>query len=210
MADLNVLSQSLEALRAECTKCCEDDRTHPRLTRMPILHRNVGDLHEITTAIVGVIGDPFDYEPLLQALYTATTDTTIRILCDTTGGRVDTAAIIANAIKNSAGRVVGVAHGQTMSSASTLVFAACNAFEIRPGANFMFHGTTHNQQGKSIAIRDYAITVIDYITMCLKRVVELGMLTDDELTQILDKRATIFLDGQTVKARMLAKGVQVL
>lgn len=181
-----------------------------RPSRQTVLKSNHSSDLFLTGSIVGIIGDAYDYEDLIVALMTANIDTTIRIILDTPGGRIDTAAMIANAIKNSAGRVIGVAHGQVMSSGSTLVFAACSSYEIRPGAIFMFHGSSHAQQGKSLAIRDYAVAHIDYITACLDRAVELGMLLPEEKVQIIEKQSTIYLPGNIVMTRMKAKGLNVL
>ena len=174
---------------------------------LPVFETKGSDGQQIFTAsIIGPISNLVEYTLLIQVLDRATPGQVVRLILDTQGGQVDTAVAIANAIRRSKATVIGIANGQVMSSASTFIFPACHKFEIRRGAIFMFHSSTHNQSGKSMVIRDYAITIIDYLKQCLQMVVDLGLLEPSELEQIIEKKATIFLPGEIVKSRMLLKG----
>jgi ATP-dependent protease ClpP protease subunit len=180
-----------------------------RHSKMPVMGVGAKDSPCWTAPIIGPIGDIADYYGLLSLLEFADAQTTVRIIIDSPGGRVDTAAVIANAIAQSKASVIGVANGQVMSSASTLIFPACKKWEIRAGAKFMFHGTIQGQQGKSMTIRDSTITVIEYIKQQLTRVAELGILTSEEVDKIMGTKGTVFLLGSVVKARMQQKGIAV-
>jgi len=181
-----------------------------RHTKMPVFCTPGADgAFTCTAPLIGPLGDISDYYGLLSALEFADEKTIIRLLLDTPGGRVDTAAVLANAICCTKATVIGVANGQVMSSASTLIFPACKQWEIRVGAKFMFHGTIQGQQGKSLAIRDSTLLVIEYFKNLFARLSTMGILTDEEIDKIMGTKATVFHPGQVIKARMQQKGLAV-
>ena len=204
---MDELSKLMNRLTAEGEGSPQGKDRH---SKMPIFcEAKESDTFSCVAPIIGQIGPISDYYGLLSALEFANEKSVIRILLDTPGGRVDTSVVLANAICCTKATVIGVATGQVMSSASTFIFPACKQFEIRAGSRFMFHSTLQGQQGKSLAIRDSTMSVIEYIKQQLEKVINLGMLTAEELDKIMGTKATVFHSGQVIKARMQQKGLAV-
>lgn len=97
--------------------------------------------------IHGAIEESSEYLDLLYTLQTSTREDTINIHINSSGGFLDTAVEIINAMRGSQSRVV--AHAEALvASAATLIFFAADALVVHPFCQFMLHDGSSGEFGK--------------------------------------------------------------
>lgn len=101
----------------------------------------------IEAFLTTVIEDPYLYNELCYLIRTASKDTKVNININTPGGIIDSAFMIANAIKESKATVTAVLTG-TVASAGTLIAMACDALVVNPHVSFMIHNYSGGMAGK--------------------------------------------------------------
>ncbi|AUR85770.1 coil containing protein [Vibrio phage 1.081.O._10N.286.52.C2] len=98
--------------------------------------------------INGPILEACDYNEMLQVLHTAQEHDVIYLHLNTPGGCFMSACQICDAIMQSkAGAVIACAEGE-ICSAGTMIFLACNGWNVSPFSTFMFHTSSSMQGGK--------------------------------------------------------------
>jgi ATP-dependent protease ClpP protease subunit len=111
---------------------------------VPIIVNN--DTKTIKAYLTGAIDEPSLYNELCYLLDEASSDTTVDIFINTPGGVVDSAFMIANAIKSSKAKVVGYLSG-TVASAGTIISMVCDELKVTPHLSFMIHNYSGGMAG---------------------------------------------------------------
>jgi ATP-dependent protease ClpP protease subunit len=100
----------------------------------------------IAAYLSGPVEDPHLYNELCYELLAAPKDYTATLYLNTPGGVVDTAFMIAAAIKHSKAKVIGQLSG-TVASAGTLITMACDEIVVTPHLSFMIHNYSGGMAG---------------------------------------------------------------
>lgn len=115
------------------------------------------------------------------------------------GGRFDLCAQILNAIRECRAKVVGVIE-QECASAATMIFLACDQWQVQPWAEMMIHNASYGVIGKShevsARVRASEERMRQVITTEYK-----GFLEEDEINRVLDG-ADIYLTADQIVARL--------
>jgi ATP-dependent protease ClpP protease subunit len=153
------------------------------------------------------------YSPLDMRAWTNTVDTLCRLLelareTDTChihlacpGGSVVLMGRIISAINRTKAKVITYAEGG-VASAATAIWAAGHERHIRPGSYFMQHMSSQLLAGKTTDISAKAIFAVNYITDKLARIVKIGLFTQEEVSDMIDKSADIYISGREAIARV--------
>jgi len=105
---------------------------------------------------IGDIGVPEEFYDILFVINTATENDEIILHINSGGGMLSTTVQLANAIKKCRGQVTGSFEGFCASGA-TIIFLACNSWEIQPDGIFMIHAPSGYSEGKHTEVIDKAL-----------------------------------------------------
>lgn len=118
------------------------------------------------------------------------------------GGSLDIACRICSAMQHTKAKTRTVAAGG-LCSAATFLWAEGKEHTIKPGAYFMEHMSSHGEGGNSQDIAFNAKALVSFVThVVLKRMRDLKMFTDEEITAMVDKRQDVYVCGYDVAERM--------
>ena len=146
-----------------------------------------------------VIEDPAETRKLCSFLRSVEESDMVALRINSPGGRFDLAAQIVNALRECKGRVVGVIE-QECASAATLIFLACDSWEVNPWAEMMIHNATYGAWGKAHEISARVRASDDRMTKVLKEVYS-GFLTDSEIVDVI-KGQDIYLTAEEISDRL--------
>ena len=158
----------------------------------------------ISVQLVGEIGPITQYLELISILDSATESDDIRIMIDSPGGDVYTTTHLVGRIESCKGKVTTVARGCVASAATFLWFYAPNK-EVDRWSRFMHHSSLHGDWGKSLALKENATELVNYMKSILTDEQKEGVLLAKEVLRILDDKADVEVSGATAKARLAAK-----
>lgn len=134
--------------------------------------------------ITDAISDISEYLPLLDTLYSASANDIIELNIASPGGYITTATQICTAIRACQGTVIGHASGMC-ASAGSLIWSVCHEVTIGDGANFMWHMSSHGDNGNSLRIRNEADCQINYVRDVLLSIsLSRGFITESEVNKI--------------------------
>lgn len=151
--------------------------------------------------ITGAIGDASDYADLLHTLNTATPIDQIFLHINSPGGDFYTACQIADAIsKSKAGLVIACAEGQVI-SAATIIFLACDNWDVSDFSTFMFHTSSGIQGGKMPDTIKQAEAHKEHLNRVCGIVYD-PFFSDKEIDQILNYNQDIWLTPDQVRERL--------
>ena len=147
-----------------------------------------------------IVDDPYLIH-LLHILETATPDMTITFYMSGPGGAADVAARMASAIDTTQATVHTVATGDCASTAA-MIWSFGHTRYVEPGACVMFHMSSHGDMGNSDNVYHSAVIIQNYIrSMLFDSRIRGVVLTDEEVTQLVEDRRDIYLDAETLVAR---------
>ena len=108
----------------------------------------------------------------------------VKLYLNTPGGVVDTALMLADAIRRSKAKIVAHLAG-TVASAGTLIIMACDDIIVAPFTSFMIHNYSGGAVGKGHELKARQAFVDKQLNEAFKAFY-LGFLTEEEMTQVID------------------------
>lgn len=117
---------------------------------------------------------------------------------NTTGGVVDSAFTIANAIKDSAAEVIAILNG-TVASAGTIIALSCDDMIVKDHLSFMVHNYSGGIQGKGNEMKARQNFNDAHLNEAFKHFYT-GFLTDDEIERVIDG-TDLWMSSEEVKKR---------
>lgn len=140
---------------------------------------------------------------LIQILDHATETTDITIYISSPGGVVSVASTLTSAMHRTKGKLKTVAVGAVM-SAATVIWMAGQVREIRSGAMFMFHWSSHGAYGNSRGVTQRSEAISSYAQrVMLQPAVDQGFLTGEEMDMILAQE-DVFIPASVMQDRLRA------
>lgn len=140
-------------------------------------------------------------DTLCRLLELATPQDSCHIHLACPGGSVILMGRIISAINRTKAKVITYAEGG-IASAATAIWAAGHERHIKPGSFFMQHMSSQLLAGKTTDISAKAIFAVNYITEKLNRLITTGLFTQEEVTDMIDKSADIYISGREAIARV--------
>ena len=138
----------------------------------------------ISAYLTGAIEDPHQYSELCYLLTNADEDTVIVLYLNTPGGIIDSAFMVANAIKESKAHVIGHLSG-TVASAGTLISMACDELDVTPHLSFMVHNYSGGMQGKGHEMKARQKFTDDHLSDAFSCFYA-GFLNEDEMEKVIE------------------------
>jgi ATP-dependent Clp protease protease subunit len=138
----------------------------------------------IKVYLTGAIDEPFNYNEMCYLLTTADEGTTVDLYLNTPGGIIDSAFMVANAIKTSKATVTAHLSG-TVASAGTLITMACDKVSITPHLSFMIHNYSGGMAGKGHEMKARQKFTDDHLNEAFKSFYT-GFLSEDEMDKVIE------------------------
>jgi len=142
------------------------------------------DERNIKIYIRDTIDEPYNYNEMCYLLATAREGTVVDLYLNTPGGIIDTAFMLADAIKASKAKVVGHLAG-TVASAGTIIAMVCDEIEVAPHLSFMIHNYSGGMQGKGNELKARQQFVDAQLNDAFKTFYS-GFLTEDEMDRVIE------------------------
>jgi ATP-dependent Clp protease, protease subunit len=152
----------------------------------------------INAYLTNAIEEPQLYNELCYLLSTATKATTVILHINTPGGIIDSAFMIANAIKDSEATVIGRLTG-TVASAGTIISMACDHLDITPHLSFMIHNYSGGMAGKGHEMKARQKFTDDHLNHAFTYFYS-GFLTEEEMEKVIEG-TDLWMDTNEVKER---------
>lgn len=144
-------------------------------------------------------------ETIIRILRSATPDDWIIFGISSFGGELDLAARIASAMRASKARITTVSLG-AVASAGCLIWSEGQDRQITAGSYFMQHMSIQGQVGKTTAIARATTASAAYVKdVIFSRVQEIGLFTEQELSDMVDKEKDIFISAFEAAQRTQSK-----
>lgn len=134
--------------------------------------------------ITGAIEEPFMYNELCHILRTADEYMTINLYINTPGGIIDSAFMIANAMKECKGKIVGYLSG-TVASAGTIISMACDELVPSDHLSFMIHNYSGGIAGKGHEMKARQKFTDDHLSAAFESFYS-GFLTSEEMQSVIE------------------------
>lgn len=134
--------------------------------------------------LTGPIEEPYQYNEMCYLLGTADKNTTIEIYLNTPGGIIDSAFMIADAIRSSEAWVVGYLSG-TVASAGTIITMVCDDVVLSPHLSFMIHNYSGGMAGKGHEMKARQKFTDEHLNDAFKSFYS-GFLQDDEMSKVIE------------------------
>jgi len=148
---------------------------------------------------------PFDQKmaiDVVNILMNACAETTVTFLLSSPGGSLDVGCQIAAAMAVTKAHTITKAIGWCC-SASALIWTYGKEKCIEPGGYVMFHMSSYVDGGNAEDIRRTAVDSIAYVReIALVPLIAQGIVTDDEIKDLVEKRVDVHIDAKTFAARM--------
>lgn len=139
---------------------------------------------QIDIHLTGAIEEPFLYNEMCHHLKNASSDYTVNLYINTPGGIIDSAFMIAEAIKRSKAKVVGHLSG-TVASAGTIITMVCDEVDITPHLSFMIHNYSGGMAGKGHEMKARQKFTDEHLNEAFKDFYH-GFLSDEEMDKVIE------------------------
>lgn len=143
--------------------------------------------------------DPSYYRMVLQKLHSLEEGDHADIIINTSGGNLQSAISIINAIRFCQGRVTGVLNNEA-ASAGSLIALACPNLLVAPNSTLMIHSYSYGNFGKSNELLSNIHYFDDQIKKLMKELYA-GFLTDKELEAVFEGK-DFYFDTQEIIRRL--------
>jgi len=152
--------------------------------------------------LLGEIEEAEEYAEWFDTIRNASPNDVIRIFINSPGGDLFTAIQFMRVIKESSGIIVGSVEGACM-SAATLIFLACDTFEVSAHSSFMIHNYSGGAFGKGGEMMDQLTFETKWAGDLFKDVYK-DFLNPMEIVSIL-KGQDVWLSADDVVQRLNAR-----
>lgn len=142
------------------------------------------DKKVIDIYLAGAIEEPFLYNEMCYRLLNADEDHTINLYINTPGGIIDSAFMIADAIKRSKAKVVAQLSG-TVASAGTIITMVCDDVVITSHLSFMIHNYSGGMAGKGHEMKARQKFTDEHLNKAFKDFYQ-GFLSDKEMDKVIE------------------------
>jgi len=159
-----------------------DDATRIWDLQVPIIENK--DDRILSIYMRDTIDEPCVYNEVCYMLENAKPGSEVKLYLNTPGGVVDTAFMLADAIRRSKAKIVAHLAG-TVASAGTLIIMACDDIIVAPFTSFMIHNYSGGAVGKGHELKARQAFVDKQLNEAFKAFY-LGFLTEEEMTQVID------------------------
>lgn len=159
-----------------------DDATRIWDLQVPIIENK--DDRILSIYMRDTIDEPCVYNEVCYMLDNAKPGSEVKLYLNTPGGVVDTAFMLADAIRRSKAKIVAHLAG-TVASAGTLIIMACDDIIVAPFTSFMIHNYSGGAVGKGHELKARQAFVDKQLNEAFKAFY-LGFLTEEEMTQVID------------------------
>jgi len=130
---------------------------------------------------------------LVRLLKMAPSSAEFHIYIASPGGSLFDAMRIASAMRNTKAKVITYAIGQVC-SAAVILWAEGHVRQIGRCAYFMQHMSSHGQSGKSTQIMQRAAIIVNYVrNVVLQRQIDVGLWTEEEISDLVDRSRDIYI-----------------
>lgn len=130
------------------------------------------------------LDEPCNYNEMCYMLLTARQGSTVDLYLNTPGGIIDTAFMLADAIRQS--KAVVTAHlAGTVASAGTVITMACDQIVAAPHLSFMIHNYSGGMQGKGNELKARQTFVDNQINEAFRTFYS-GFLTEEEMQRVIE------------------------
>lgn len=126
---------------------------------------------------------------------------TVHIRIASPGGSVFLMGRMISAIKKTKAKVITYAQG-CVASAATTIWASGHERHILPGAYFMQHMSSQLLVGKTSDIAYKSVFCVQYIERQLKPLIEIGLFTEQEVNDMIEKSSDIYISGRKAIERV--------
>lgn len=154
--------------------------------------------YRYTCYIDDFVASPDHYNELIHVLYNAEEGDEVEILINSYGGWVETGISILTALKYTNAKVTSVAYGIAASIAA-IIWAACPNRKVSDNATIMFHMPSGMFGGKASDTEEETHNMQAYFTGVLKRLAKDGLLSEDEINDIVTNRRDFYMSGEKIK-----------
>lgn len=139
---------------------------------------------------------------IINILNHAKSDSTVRFFINSPGGSLEAGAQVCAAMSRTEAETVTIACGM-VASAAALIWSYGKKKLVEPGSYIMFHMSSHGDCGNSEDIRSSAENLVEYVKyIALDPVLAMGLLTDPEASDLIEKRMDIYLDSAEITKRL--------
>ena len=158
-------------------------------------------------SISHVVEECDPYYNLINLLWSAREDDTIYIDIFTYGGQVETGCHIISGIQNTRAKVITKAYGLCC-SIGAMIWAAGHVREVTENATIMFHMPSGGVFGKTADNMEESRNIQDWFTEFMTEITQ-GILTEEELKNIIGCRHDLFIPAATMQQRLSARNDEV-
>lgn len=164
-------------------------------------------LRNFMVFIDGDIGAPKEYREVIHTILSCSSNDSVQLIINSTGGRLDTTLALIEAIRGCEGQVSAVVVGSAYSAASML---ACSVPEcyITESAEFMLHTANYGSMGTVPNVKNQTEFVTSQTHKLLDKIYK-GFLTDKELIALKSGTEYWFNAEDAVK-RMQRRHKQII
>lgn len=155
------------------------------------------DIHNVY--LHGEILGPEHYTNIIALLNSASENDVIRLNINSPGGSLDTAFQLYTEIKACDALVVGVISSDC-SSAASVIFLACDQWEVGPFAQMLVHEASYGFAGKHSDIKDAVEAYQEQFYLALSHIYKY-FLTEIELDDIF-RGKQLYLGSQSIVERL--------
>jgi ATP-dependent protease ClpP protease subunit len=134
--------------------------------------------------ITGSIDEPSHYNELCYLLHASKEGDSFILHINTPGGIIDSAFMIADAIKHSRGYVKGRLSG-TVASAGTIIAMQCHELEVADHLSFMIHNYSGGMAGKGHEMKARQRFTDIHLNNAFKAFYK-GFLSNEEMDSVID------------------------
>lgn len=156
-------------------------------------------VHVHTYYLSGTIGSSEEYIELFEIIRNASKTDIIRLHINSYGGDLFTAIQFMRVLGETEAQTIASVEGACM-SAATMIFLACDGFEVSANSMFMFHNYSGGVVGKGGEMFDQLVHERKWSEKLLKDVYT-DFLTAKEFEQIMENK-DIWMDGDEVIKRL--------
>lgn len=140
-------------------------------------------------------------DTLCRVLDLATDKDMVHIHIASPGGYVSLMGRVISAINRTKAKVITYAEG-CVASAATAIWASGHERHICPGAYFMQHMSSQLLLGKTTDIAAKSVFAVKYIETRLNHLVDIGLFTQEEINDMVDKSADVYISGREAVNRV--------
>ncbi len=146
------------------------------------------------------VKEPYHYGDINQHLRSLGQDDIVHLHINSPGGQLASAIELIYNLQQCPATVIGYL-GADASSAGSMIFLSCDAWEIHDLSTLMIHNGSGGYAGAVPNMREHSKHVDELLKRCLKKYYK-GFLTDEEIQSHIDGRPDQFMFAEEIEERL--------